>query len=378
MTLPSRLDPPAGDPLADLIVRTDAILPALIELGMGYDAAPAYPHDSVAMLHDAGLLFAFAPPESGGIAWLDEAGRHRAMFEVLRRIGRADLSIGRLYEGHVNALLLYDWFGDAAQRAWLGSQLAAGSIFGVWASEPSPGVRLIGDPQPSVLSGAKHFASGAGGNAYAIVTAECVGMHRRLVTVRADDQARTDNSRWRVRGMRATMSGSYTLDGIEPDAVAMLGQPGDYDLEPRFTAGAWRFCAVQLGGVEALVQAIRSDLSAAAIDSPVARARFADAVVAARTACLWVGQAMERASRDDDDAIPFVLMTRGVVERAALDLIEIASRLLGTRSAMEGNRADKIIRDLSLYLRQAGPDHARDRAATAWLDHDAWGEDAWW
>lgn len=378
MTLPLPRQPNPDDLLIQLIARTNAILPALADLGMRYDAAQTYPIDSMAMLHRTGLLIAFAPAASGGVQWAKESCRHHAMFEVLRRIGRADLSIGRLYEGHVNAVLLYDWFGDAGQHAWLGHRLTEACVFGVWASEQSPGVRLAGDPEAPVLVGSKHFASGAGGNAFAIVTAQCAVGARRLVTVRADDDTRTDNSRWRVRGMRATMSGSYALDNIVPGAGAMVGQPGDYDLEPRFTAGAWRFCAVQLGGIEALVQTLRASLSPTATDSPVARAAFADAVVAARTAYLWVREAMLRAAEASDDAVPFVLMTRGVVERAALDVMEIASRLLGTRSAMDGNRADKIIRDLSLYLRQAGPDHARDRAAAAWLDHDAWGTDQWW
>lgn len=59
---------------------------------------------------------------------------------------------------------------------------------------------------------------------------------------------------------------------------------------------------------------------------------------------------------------------------AAVD-IELAARIVGTRSAFDGERIDKISRDLSLYLRQAGPDYAKDRAASAWLDHDAWGQD---
>jgi hypothetical protein len=55
--------------------------------------------------------------------------------------------------------------------------------------------------------------------------------------------------------------------------------------------------------------------------------------------------------------------------------MEHAARAVGTRSAFDGQRIDKITRDLSLYLRQAGPDHARDQAAIAWLDHDVWGGD---
>jgi hypothetical protein len=72
-------------------------------------------------------------------------------------------------------------------------------------------------------------------------------------------------------------------------------------------------------------------------------------------------------------------MTRGVVEDAGFIVMEAAARILGTQSALDGQRADKIVRDLSLYLRQAGPDHARDEAAKALLDHDIWveGERLW-
>jgi len=55
--------------------------------------------------------------------------------------------------------------------------------------------------------------------------------------------------------------------------------------------------------------------------------------------------------------------------------MEAAARIVGTRSAFDGERIDKIVRDLSLYLRQGGPDYARDQAAQAWLDHDCWTED---
>jgi alkylation response protein AidB-like acyl-CoA dehydrogenase len=154
----------------------------------------------------------------------------------------------------------------------------------------------------------------------------------------------------------------------------LLGRPGDYDCEPRFTTGAWRFAAVQLGGIEALLGATRQAMSDTARADPLQRAKFADCVVAARTAYLWVRECAMRAASDDLDGPAFARLTRGVVERAGLDVMELAARIVGTRSAMDGQRIDKISRDLSLYLRQAGPDYARDQAALTWLDHDAWGE----
>ena len=350
--------------------RTPAeIVATLATLGARYDAAPGFPVDSMTMLAADGWHRRFAPRALGGNA----NGDPGALLDALRMVGRGDLSVGRLFEGHVNALALFDWYASADQLAWLADALDRGAWFGVWATEPPPGVAIVDGPDRPVLDGAKHFASGAGGIDHAIVTARPVSGERPIIVIPANDPARTDLSRWRVRGMRASSSGRYDCTGFPAGTAQTLGAPGDYDREPRFTAGAWRFLAVQLGGVEALLIETRRALSDTARGDPVQRARFAEAVVATRTAWLWVGEAARRAAREDVDAPTFVQLVRGVVERAALDVMEAAARLLGTRSAFDGERADKIIRDLSLYLRQAGPDYARDQAALAWLDRDIWG-----
>ncbi|AQR62861.1 acyl-CoA dehydrogenase [Brevundimonas sp. LM2] len=355
--------------------RAQALHARLAALGERYDAAPVFPIESVQTLIGADLHRTFAPVESGGETFDDSTAEALALLDVLRAVGRADLSLGRLYEGHVNALKLYDWYGAPEQTAWLRTVLDDGALFGVWATEPPPGVTLVGTDDDLRLQGAKAFATGAGGLAYALITVRPETGPRRLVVVPADHAERTDLSGWRVRGMRATGSGRYDLTGLKPRPRDLLGAPGDYDRDPRFTAGAWRFCAVQLGGIEGLLIELRAALSDAARADPIQRARFGEAVAATRTAGLWVREAALRAAVDDPDAPDFARMTRGVVERSALDVMECAARAVGTRSAFDGQRIDKITRDLSLYLRQAGPDYARDQAAIAWLDHDVWGED---
>ena len=342
----------------------------LVASGMRYDAAPFFPRESVESLVEAGLHRTFAPPESGGEPFEDATAENAALFDVLRGIGRADLSLGRLFEGHVNALKLFAWHGSPEQKLWLGQKLAEGRLLGVWATEPPPGVSI----EDGRLNGRKLFASGAGGLGYAVVTAKTSSGHTQLVVVAGDDSARADLSGWRVRGMRATVSGSYDLSGLACAPLTLLGPPDAYAQEPRFTAGAWRFTAVHLGGIEGLLAETRRSLSEPARADPLQRLKFAEAVVATRTAYLWVREASARAAIDSADAPAFAQMTRGVVERAGLDVMELAARMIGTRSAFDGQRIDKIIRDLSLYLRQAGPDHARDQAAVAWLDHDAWGD----
>ena len=348
-----------------------ALFERLCVLGTEADAARQFPTASFAALADHGLLERFALLGSVN----SEVGSEDDLFDWLRFMGRADLSLGRLYEGHVNAIKLIDWFGTAEQKRQMHANLANGKVYGVWATEPVPGVALVESGAERVLTGGKSFASGAGHIDFAIVTAQPASGPRRLVVVPANDSDRADVSGWTVRGMRATMSGSYDLTDLPIATNDLLGSPGVYDGEPRFTAGAWRFTAVQLGGIEALVAETRAAMSDAARNDPLQRLKFAEAVEAMRSAHFWVQKSAEMFEAQHADAPAFVRMTRGVVERAALEVMTLAARIVGTRSAFDGQRIDKITRDLSLYLRQGGPDHARDQAAIAWLDHDIWDED---
>ncbi|MEZ5654957.1 MAG: acyl-CoA dehydrogenase family protein [Sphingobium sp.] len=357
----------------------ERLVERLAELGRKYDAAPRWPEDSMKLLSSAGLHRRFAPVEAGGEAFEDVRAEMEALLQTLREIGRGDLSVGRLFEGHVNALHLFSWHATQQQMAKLRAILDAGGYLGVWATEPAPGVTVSEDRGRMILHGSKCFASGAGGLSHALITASGRFEGCQLLLVPANDADRADLSGWRVRGMRATTSGVYDFTGLALSHEALLGRPGDYHTEPHFTAGAWRFLAVQLGGIEALLIETRKMLTQEKREAPLMRARFADAVVAGRTAFLWVRESMLRACTGDPDGPAFVSLARGAVERAGLDVIELASRMIGTRSAFDGERADKIIRDLSLYLRQASPDEARDRAAQALLERDVWGhEDRLW
>ncbi|MDH7638155.1 acyl-CoA dehydrogenase [Sphingomonas oryzagri] len=354
------------------------IAEALAVLGQRFDASPRYPTESLRIVISSGLHRVFAPVGAGGRRFETEQARYAAMKDGLRIVGRGDLSVGRLFEGHVNALLLFGWYGSEEQISWLGKMLDRGAWFGVWATEPQPGVSITGGEE-GMLSGSKMFASGSGGLDYALITAAAPGADRRVVIVPANDGDRSDTSGWRVRGMRASVSGTYSLDGIRAEPQMLLGAPGDYDLDPRFAAGAWRFCAVQLGGIEALLAETRQAMPQAARGDPVQRARFAEALTATRTAGFWVAEAARRAAAEHADAVSISKLTRSVVEDAGFKVMEAAARIVGTRSAFDGERMDKIIRDLSLYLRQAGPDHARDGAATAFIEADRWdAEDRLW
>jgi alkylation response protein AidB-like acyl-CoA dehydrogenase len=336
------------------------------------DQFGAYPHEAIALLHEIGVLAAFC----SAAASPDE------LFEALRIVGRCNLSLGRIFEGHVNGAGLVCWYGTDRQRRELDQDLEAGKVYGVWNTEPPPGVMISGNGQPELV-GKKYYASGAGHIDRAIVTARTQSGERQLLIADASDGRRADNSAWRVRGMKATQSGSYDLTGLPADEEARLGAPGDYEREPRFSAGAWRFTAVQLGGIERVLGLLRRHLvETEASSEPIKRARFGEALAAARTAWLWTREAARMAEGGTDgwadDTIAIVLMARGVVERAGLDVMEIAARVIGTRAFFDDEPIDMATRDLSLYLRQPVPDQALDRAATQFLVRDAWPCDRLW
>ena len=345
------------------------------------DADAAFPARDVAVLEQIGLLRAFAPPELGGQAFFDRRAYVEALFDCLRLVGRANLSLGRIFEGHMNATLLIDRYGDGTARAQLKAALTGGKLFGVWNTEPPPGVTLENTQEGWRLTGAKSYATGAGHLDFAVITARLPdGSKQMLVAPVGDQRDRAHPESWKVSGMRATVSGTHDFSGLELDARCLLGGPGDYEREPMFTSGAWRFTAVQLGGIEALVQKLRDHLiQGPARQDPIHRARFARAVVSARTAFQWVREAARRAELNPaPSAAPFVLMTRGVVEDAAFEVIEAVQRSVGTRAFFSGEPIDRMVRDLQLYLRQPVPDQARDRAAAAMLEADLWADDPWW
>jgi len=365
--------------LRDAIPSPAAALAALrareVEISrraLSLDHAAAWPEEDLALLREIGVLAAFGT--AGASA--------EELFDALRIVGRANLSLGRIFEGHVNGARLVSWYGNDEQQRRLRHDLAHGEVYGVWNSEPAPGVTISGDAAP-VLAGEKHYATGAGHIDKAIVTARTPSGERQMLIVNAGDSRRADNSAWRVRGMKATQSGSYDLSGLAAGEESHLGWPGDYEHEPRFSGGAWRFTAVQLGGVERILCLLRPYLLAPdASSTPIKRARFADALAAARTAWLWVREAARMAEGGADnlseDVVAMVLMTRGVVERAAFEVMEAAARLIGSRAFFDDEPIDMAVRDLSLYLRQPVPDQARDRAGTQFLQRDAWPLDRLW
>jgi alkylation response protein AidB-like acyl-CoA dehydrogenase len=320
-------------------------------------------------LHRSGLAMAAFPEELGG-AGLCESSHHAELCTVLRLLGAGDLSIARLFEGHVNAIFLVSRYGTAAQLRALADAVADGAMSAVWGADDAGGLKITGDAYPAVLEGRKILASGAGLVTWPLVTAKGAGRQLMcLLTLAADHPV--DLSRWQAQGMRSTATGTVDLSGIIVTPENIVGAAGDFMRQPLFSGGAWRFCAAHLGAVERLVDLFRDHLVARdRAQDPYQLQRVAQCVASARTARFWVEEAARRFSAPEEEidlTVAFANLTRTVVERAALDVMETVQRGVGLVSFIRPHPIERITRDLATYLRQPVPDRAMSDAARAVL-----------
>jgi alkylation response protein AidB-like acyl-CoA dehydrogenase len=321
-----------------------------------------------AELRLSGLAMSPFPAELGG-AGLTEPGRHGELCTVLRLLGSADLSVARIFEGHVNAVMLVERYGRPDQLKSLSARVAQGGLSAVWGADDATGLQVIGN-EPPVLRGRKILASGAGFVTDPVVTAKAAdGQIMCLLHLTMNEPV--DLSAWNAQGMRSTATGSIDLSGTGLSAANIIGVAGDFTRQPQFSGGAWRFCAAHVGATERLVDLFRDHLVARGRgDDPYQRQRLAHGIAAARTARYWVEEAARRLSEEPElgDPAAYANLTRMVTERCALDVMETVQRGVGLSALVRPHPIERICRDLSTYLRQPVPDLAMSDGARAFLE----------
>lgn len=373
----ARLGADAPDPIAALRRHLAGIAAAAAT----EDQDGAFPSGSLERLRKAGLLVAPALRSLGGLGWGIEAPGAVPLGRALRLLGRASLPLGRLYEGHVNALRLVQRRGSPAQARLAAREAAAGHLFGVWNTDPPAEPPLTLDAEGR-LQGRKVLCSGAGHVTRALVTARRADAPDlpQMLLVSLLPGGRADLSGWTALGMRASATGSVAFDGVPVSAAMVIGAPGDYARQPDFSAGAWRFAAVQCGGTEAVLGALRHHLKLTGRGAdPHQAARLGQAAIAAETARLWAAAAAARAEAEPPaaDAVTYANLARLAVERAALEVLELTQRSVGLAAFLRPNPLERLCRDLATYLRQPAPDHALASAAADILAARAEPGDLW-
>lgn len=353
------------------------------------------------LIAEAGLLAAPLAPALGGLGLGIHADVTCELLMLLKQIGRGNLAVGRVYEGHVNALQLIQTFGTPEQIADYASDARdRHKIFGVWNAEAEDGVTV----QPLEggryrLNGAKTFCSGSGFVDRPFVNGPLADAPWQMCIVPMEAVATvSDPTWWQPSGMRATASFKVDFSGVELDASALIGKPGDYFRQPWLTAGVIRFAAVQLGGAEALFDATRQylrDLKRTA--DPYQQERLGRMAIALENGNLWLrgaatciqtyaplfGGDPNRATDPAaaDRLVAYTNMVRTAIEQICMDVMQLCQRSVGTRGLLPPHPMERIIRDLTLYLRQPVFDAALATVGQYALSqttpaHTLWSDDA--
>jgi alkylation response protein AidB-like acyl-CoA dehydrogenase len=333
------------------------------------DPDGVFPAGDLAALRALGVLAAPLPRDEGGTGLGTSPDGAADCAALLMALGRGSVALGRIVEGHVNALklVLRDAAPDAAAAAC--DDARRGALFALWVTDPldAPALAVRRASGRLVLDGGKAFCSGAGHADRALVTARDEDGQARMLLVPLHGAERVAPLSSSLAGVRGAATGQVSFSGVTLPATAMIGEPGDYLREPDFSAGAWRGSAVAAGALAALVEEMRAQLAARGrLDDPHQRARFGRVLVCAGTARLWVeaiGPEAEDPANDPAWVAARVNLGRTAVEAACLEGLTLVQRSLGLQAFLRGGTVERMGRDLATYLRQPAPDEALHEAA---------------
>jgi alkylation response protein AidB-like acyl-CoA dehydrogenase len=145
------------------------------------------------------------------------------LLRCLAAIGRGSLSVGRIFEGHCNALLLIRLFGTRLQHERFSLIASGGGLLGLWNADlPEEPLQL----ENGRLDGKKCFASGVDGLRYALVTAT-TSSGRQMIAIPIE-VLEVDRNWWRPLGMEGSGSHVVSFNDVAIDAQSMIGAPDDY------------------------------------------------------------------------------------------------------------------------------------------------------
>ncbi len=346
------------------LVRTAARL-ADSFLHPSFRRSADFPVRELKALTEAGLLRIPLPLASGGDGIGLDPGLSGSLLAILKEIGRGSLPLGRIFEGHVNAIMLLDAFGSTAQMARAAEDvLSHNCVFGVWNTGPhgSPALTPLSDGTYE-LTGVKTFATGASRIERAIVTASLPGGGWQMCLIPLSAiSVKIQNESWDPLGMGASESFTVEFTGVILPPDAMIGKPGDYYAEPAFTGGALRYCAVHLGGAQALFDACRNMVRALGREyDPFQLRRLGEMAVLMESSRQWLVQAgewMDSAFSNPGELPVKAQMMRIATEEICTRIIQTVQLSVGARGLTSAEPLASTIRDLQMYLRQAGYDQA--------------------
>lgn len=345
-----------------------------------YDQTATFPAEDFDDLFRAGLHAPVVPKEHGGLGLGPYRGDVFTLWMMTKEIAKADLSLARCWEGHVNSLVLLDGMCSEEQRArWFKGVVEHGDKWVAWSGEPQarkPGETTRFGTQVEkvdggyVVEGNKVFSTSAGGAQWAILLVNTAGpggvrhtsasLDTQLLMAcdLSDPTVEIDGSWWDPIGMRATVS--YLVNfrrTFIPDAN-LIGYPGQYIKEGWQTCFIPHYAATFLGAAEAAYDyAFEYVTTQNKVEDPYVQHHIGQMSVNVETAHLWLRQVARlwETGRYEQAQIAGS-RARHVVEHLAEETVKHCIRACGARSLNRPSALERIYRDLSFYVRHDNDD----------------------
>lgn len=290
-----------------------------------------------------------------------------AVLRPLYAMGRHDLPLGRLLEGHVDAVQIVMRHGDAGQVGQLRRALADGAMLGVWNAGLTDEPLILSGTR---LHGGKSYASGAGVLTHALVTAQADDGTRLMLIDLGTTPPAIDRGWWRTTGMQRSATHQVRWLDAMVSPESRIGGPDVYAREPFFSGGALRFVAVHAGGIAGLFDRTRDHLVATGrADDPFQAARLAELFWLADAAAGVVRHtAIDGFDLEGEARLARVAAARLAVSDMAERAMAVAQNAVGLAGQFVAHPLSAMLADLAVYLRQPAPDAQRLRVGRAVRD----------
>jgi len=345
-----------------------------------HDSQASFPCEDFKELIAAGL-HAPSVPEAYGGKGLYPGNQAFALWMMTKFLAKADMSLARCWEGHVNSQAMISAMGtDEQKKRWFEGIVDRGEIWVAWSGEPQTktpgqnarfGTRVSKVRGGYIVDGTKVFATSAGhaNKAILLVNTEGVGGARHssgssdhlllLACDLSDPSVSFDDSWWDPIGMRGTVSYLARFNKTFIPEEDLLGTPGQYLRDAWQTRFSPHYGSSFLGGAEAAYDfAIESLKNRNGDSDPYVEHRIAKMALNLETAHLWlkhvsflwdVGRVAEAKAAGNK--------TRYQLEVLAAETVENAIHICGARGLVRPSPLERIYRDLTIYRRHDNLDH---------------------
>jgi alkylation response protein AidB-like acyl-CoA dehydrogenase len=327
----------------------DDILAKIAAGAEALDRKPEFPSGAFDLLREEGATAATLPGVDGRRPGAADEWR------LVRTVAKADGSVGRILDGHLNAVDRLLIAGEPLASETFAA-VREGRLFGLWGADPGAGegspAAVSGPAGEQVLNGVKTFCSGAGGVGAALVIARGSDPGPPLlVLVDIDESVAIDRDWYRGSGLRASESHRVHFESTPIRAV--IGEPGELGREPSFSLDAIRTAASWAGMADRAVAAALADLAERRAGDPLAQLAAGRIAAAAETIDAWLELAARRAAEGGNEELRAVsIRLRAEIAGAAGRILDEAARACGSHPFATGSALDRSRRDLELFTLQ--------------------------